>query len=136
MGWWQWHIGSVACMARCLDSVAYLTSGNVLSYRRIHRRPVKISRYEFSISKGSKVARFGIVMEKTYHFAAEGFWYVYPPFVGQGPSDDFPILMRVRCTFCSTVLSQVRVAGHWDIDDFLVYIGSQCVGSLGCLDNR
>jgi len=72
-------------MAWCLDSIAYLASGNVLSYRRINHRPVKISRYQFSSFKGSIVARFGIVMEKTYHVAAQMFRYVYPPFVGRGP---------------------------------------------------
>jgi len=65
---------SVTFVVRCLDLVAYLASSNVLSYRRIHRRPVEISRYEFSSSKGSKVARFRIVMEKTYHFAVVRFW--------------------------------------------------------------
>jgi len=64
-------------MAQCLDSVAYLASGNVLLYCYIHPRPVEISRYEFSRSKGSKVASFGIVMEKNYHFAAGRFWYIY-----------------------------------------------------------
>ena len=84
MRWWQWHIGSVACMVWSLDSVAYLASSNVLWYLRIHHRHVEISRSEFSSSRGSKVARFRIVMEKTHHLAAERFWYIYPPFVGQG----------------------------------------------------
>jgi len=85
MRWWQWDIGAVACMVRCLHSVAYLASGNVHSYCCIYPRRVEISRYEFSSSKGSNVASFGIVMEKNYHFAAERFWYIYPHLVGQGP---------------------------------------------------
>jgi len=84
IGWWQWVIGSVACMVRCFDLVAYLASGKALSYRCIHRRTVEISRYEFSISKDFKVARFGIVIDNTYHFVSERFWYVYPSFEGQG----------------------------------------------------
>ena len=75
-------------------------------------------------------------MEKTYHFAAEKFWYIYPPLVGQGPCDDFPNLMRVRCTLRSAIPCQVSETDHWYIDDFLVHVGSQCGSSLGCLDNQ
>ena len=109
MGCWQWHIGSVACAPRCLDLVAYIASGNVLSYRHINCGPVEISSCEFSSSKGSKVAIFGIVMKRTYHFAAERFWYIYPPCICQGSWDDFLIHIRVRFTLRPTILCQVMV---------------------------
>jgi len=93
MRWWQWHIGSVACMAWCCDSVAHLTSSNRLSYHRIYRRPLDTSQYEIRICTSATVARFGIVMAMTCHIAPERFWYVYPPSVGQGPKEDIPILL-------------------------------------------
>jgi hypothetical protein len=54
---------------------------------------LNISTSEFSSSTGFKVAKFGIVRETTYHFAAGKIWYGYPPFLHQGPWDDNPILM-------------------------------------------
>ena len=62
--------------------------------------------------------------------------WVSPLFVDQGPSDNFPIVILLRCALRSPVLCQVRGTDHWDINDFLLHVGSQCVGSLGCHDSR
>jgi len=130
---------SMAGVSWSIDSVAYFAAGNVLSYRSIHRRPIKVSRCEFSSSKSSQVTGFGVIVEMTYQLAAQRIIcrHVYPPLVGQGSWDDLPLTIPcVRRSILSTALRQIGDPDHWRIDYLLVYVDGKWVGSLGGPDCR
>jgi len=115
--------------------VTDFAAGNVLSYCSMHRRPIIVSRYEFSSSRSFKGPRFGVIVEKTYHFASQHIIcrHVYPPVVCQCSRDDLPWTIPCVCrSIMSTALRQIGNTDHWGINYLLEYVDGQSVGSLGC----
>jgi len=84
-------------MVWCLDLVASVAAGDVFPHHSAYCRPIEVSRYQFSRFKSSKVVGFRVVMEMTYHLAAECVIhrYVYPPCVGKSFGSDFPFFAPV-----------------------------------------